>query len=496
MHDSLPQGGRAIDAAFPLINKLHIVPAVAQYERLLQELAQPSRPTVVSFLNQHAFNLSLKDAVFRDVLLGSDVLLRDGVGMAWCLRKLDVAPGLNMNGTDLIPAILKTYAGRRAVVLGTTRVYAEQAAQKLRETGLIVENVLDGFADDAAYLSAVVAARPDVVLLGMGMPKQERIAAQLAKSLAYPVLIINGGAILDFLAGRFPRAPQWLRHMRLEWLYRLSREPQRLWQRYVTGGAVFVCRVLQMRRRLSAPDRPVLDTTHSHEDSHIHPSTVSAAGNYLNGSSSVTTSEQAAATRHAVGESGIFSDADANIANLVQRVEAALTVSGAGVVQFIAANSGAGVSSVASAYAKASSLLHKRKVLLLSNSMAQAACSSLVGCVLDGQSVKSDSMQLTQARLFSEQHSYQDNYAVLADETVWAALRAQFDQVIVDATEPYGLTVAPHASGVVVVVEAETTHASVLRNLLGDLAAIHAQVVGTVLNKRRLHVPPAIYDRF
>jgi len=62
-----------------------------------------------------------------------------------------------------------------------------------------------------------------------------------------PMLVVNGGAILDFLAGRFPRAPKWMRTLGLEWLFRLVREPGRLFQRYVIGNGVFLWRAMRLK---------------------------------------------------------------------------------------------------------------------------------------------------------------------------------------------------------------------------------------------------------
>jgi exopolysaccharide biosynthesis WecB/TagA/CpsF family protein len=76
----------------------------------------------------------------------------------------------------------------------------------------------------------------------MGMPKQERVAALLARHLDYPCLIICGGAILDFLGGKVTRAPKAFRRIGMEWLYRFMLEPKRLFKRYMVGNFVFLYR--------------------------------------------------------------------------------------------------------------------------------------------------------------------------------------------------------------------------------------------------------------
>ena len=100
-------------------------------------------------------------------------------------------------------------------------------------------NVVDfsnGFHDHYFYVQRIKEALPDVVILGMGMPKQESIAILIRESCSHPCVIINGGAVLDFIAGRFPRAPAWMRSFGLEWFFRLVQEPKRMFSRYIVGG--------------------------------------------------------------------------------------------------------------------------------------------------------------------------------------------------------------------------------------------------------------------
>jgi exopolysaccharide biosynthesis WecB/TagA/CpsF family protein len=83
-----------------------------------------------------------------------------------------------------------------------------------------------------------------LIILGMGMPRQEIVALALRAALHRPCLIVCGGAILDFLGGRVPRAPRLLQGLGLEWAWRLAREPRRLFRRYVLGNPVFIGRAL------------------------------------------------------------------------------------------------------------------------------------------------------------------------------------------------------------------------------------------------------------
>ncbi|MGO1000165.1 WecB/TagA/CpsF family glycosyltransferase [Lysobacter sp. CA196] len=463
-----------------LLDRLDTVADSRGRRRLLDELRQPKRTIVVSFLNQHAFNLAWTDAAFCEDLLRSERLLRDGVGMAACLRLLARAPGLNMNGTDLIPQLVAAYVGRRVAVAGTDQPYLQRAVQLLRGQGLDIVCSIDGFGGEDRCVSTIAAARPELVILGMGMPRQERIAARLAGALEQPALIVNGGAILDFMAGRFPRAPQWLRRIGLEWLYRLLKEPRRLWRRYVLGGGQFLWRVLRLAW-----------------DSGDERETPSAA------SLSVDTDGSPTESSMSVDAESLFAQPQQRMAGLVQRLDAQMAGGGQRIVQFIAARPGEGVSSLAQAYAEASARLRKRKVLLLSDDLDRErawpclveealdrACASIVAAGDDDGNGR-----VTQARLSSDARGYQDNYAAIEDASVWSGLCKRFDEIVVDAKPAFGLVAAARASGVIVVVEAEVTRASAVRKLLDDLAAVNAQVLGSILNKHRSHLPRALHDR-
>ena len=151
---------------------------------------------------------------------------------------------MNMNGTDFIPELLAAYKGRRVAFWGTQEPYLSQAAQRSEALyGVQVVSVHDGFSRVETYIELARTLKPELIVLGMGMPKQENVAARLA-DMGRPCLIVCGGAILDFIGGKVTRAPNWLRRLGGEWLYRLCREPKRLFVRYVVGNPLFLLRAL------------------------------------------------------------------------------------------------------------------------------------------------------------------------------------------------------------------------------------------------------------
>ncbi|MFF7061493.1 WecB/TagA/CpsF family glycosyltransferase [Pseudomonas sp. NPDC008258] len=227
-----------------IINGLEVVPDSSAAQRLLDRLAAPQCATVLGFVNAHAMNLVVRDAAYCQALSAADVLLRDGSGMAILYRRMGLEPGLNMNGTDFIPSLMSAYRGRRVAFWGTQQPYLNQAVQRCEALfGVLPVSVHDGFASVDTYLNLAKDHQPELIVLGMGMPKQEAVAARLA-AVGGPCLIVCGGAILDFLGGKVSRAPHWLRRLGGEWAYRLLREPKRLFMRYVVGNPLFLLRTL------------------------------------------------------------------------------------------------------------------------------------------------------------------------------------------------------------------------------------------------------------
>lgn len=205
----------------------------------------------LGFLNQHGFNLITKDKVIAEDFQQLDYLLRDGIGIKLALKLFNFNPKANLNGTDFIPQLLQRFEGVDAqyFIFGTQFPWLELGAKSLLPNSPVV--LLDGFKESSEYLQCLSEIRDSskfsVILLAMGMPKQENLAAQIKTALPGKGVVICGGAIVDFQAGRFQRAPGWVRSLSLEWLYRLIKEPKRLFKRYVVGIPLFFLRLMRLK---------------------------------------------------------------------------------------------------------------------------------------------------------------------------------------------------------------------------------------------------------
>jgi N-acetylglucosaminyldiphosphoundecaprenol N-acetyl-beta-D-mannosaminyltransferase len=232
-----------------IIEKTLVVHTSAEEQSLLDSLASGTAPRVLGFVNAHAMNTSAADARFYEAFVKLDILLRDGFGMAILFRMLHRDPGLNMNGTDFIPKVISAYKGRTVAFWGTQEPYVGLASAFCQaKYGVRIVSVENGFQDTSRYLCLARSERPELIVLGMGMPKQESVARALAADVGHAPLIVCGGAILDFLGGKVPRAPAWVRQSGTEWLYRLYREPKRLFRRYIFGNPAFLLKLFVWRR--------------------------------------------------------------------------------------------------------------------------------------------------------------------------------------------------------------------------------------------------------
>lgn len=249
-HTSRQSDERAWAERWPLlIHKIQRVPDEPAALALLAQLARPRAPGVLAFANAHALNCAARDPGFFDALMCADVLLRDGSGMATLFKLQGMLPGLNLNGTDLIPALMRRFDGRPTALFGTQDPYLQRALDHIQAQLMPASSFVraHGFNTVDAYVSLAQAQQSELIVLGMGMPRQEEVAQALREQLTHPCLIVCGGAILDFLGGKTPRAPAWMQRSGTEWVYRLACEPRRLFKRYVVGNPAFVWRALQLR---------------------------------------------------------------------------------------------------------------------------------------------------------------------------------------------------------------------------------------------------------
>ena len=206
----------------------------------------------LGWLNANNANIMRERPDYRAVL-DRFLILPDGVGVDIASLILHGRPfPANLNGTDFAPALIRHVAmPMRVALIGAKREVAEQAAADF--AGMSPRHefrvIMDGFyskAAEPAVLDAIAAYRPHLLLVCMGVPRQELFIAQKITP-AHCTVAVAAGALFDLHTGAIPRAAPWMRGLRLEWLARLWHEPTRLWRRYILGNPIFLARVAAQR---------------------------------------------------------------------------------------------------------------------------------------------------------------------------------------------------------------------------------------------------------
>jgi len=202
-------------------------------------------PMLVTFVNPQAWTLARRDTGFAPLLTRFDLVLPDGIGVArtaaW-LKRRPVAR-LSFDASSLYHPVFRTLEARRGslFIIGAAPGVAEQAAARMQEAypGIRLEGCLDGYAELKAARARILEADPDLVLCGMGAPRQERFLAGL-KAAGFRGVAFTCGGFLDQLAQAETYYPAWIDRLELRWLYRIWMEPGRLWRRYAIDYLPFL----------------------------------------------------------------------------------------------------------------------------------------------------------------------------------------------------------------------------------------------------------------
>src|ERR687892_232608 len=227
------------------------------------------RARIVHQCNAYNLLLASKDPTYQTVMNRGDLNLPDGWPAVWAGRRLGVPVGERVAGADLCDAVFRRgiQTGLRHFFYGGTEATLERLVAHLRRNypGIEIAGVYAPpfrplTRSERGRITALVnGARPDVVWVGLGTPKQDYWMDEFRDRLDAGVLV-GVGAVFDFLSGTKRRAPRWMQRSGLEWLHRLASEPRRLWRRYLLGNPEFVLRVAgqlgrERLRRTSASGR-------------------------------------------------------------------------------------------------------------------------------------------------------------------------------------------------------------------------------------------------
>jgi N-acetylglucosaminyldiphosphoundecaprenol N-acetyl-beta-D-mannosaminyltransferase len=210
--------------------------------RVIAAAVKKREKTIIANHNLHSVYLFHHDAKMRSFYESAAYVHIDGMPLVFWGRLLgmDLAAKNRVTYVDWIVPLLKMAAanGWRVFYLGGAAAVTAEAAQRVAaDFPGLPQRFHHGFfdlhgAENKEVLAAINAFRPQLLLVGMGMPRQEHWILDNYEEIAADV-VLTAGACFDCLAGVLPTPPRWLGKLGLEWIYRLAHEPRRLWKRYL-----------------------------------------------------------------------------------------------------------------------------------------------------------------------------------------------------------------------------------------------------------------------
>lgn len=233
------------------LKELKIVESKKELEAL------PEGKLLINTINAHSYNTALKDDFFAEALMKGDALIPDGASIVMACRKLKAKsqPKERIAGWDLFTMEMERLnrKGGTCFFMGSS----EKVLKLIREKGktvypnIRIETYSPPYkpefseAENREIIEAINRANPDLLWIGMTAPKQEKWSYRHWNELHIHCHCGTIGAVFDFFAGTMERAPMWWQEHSLEWLYRLIKEPKRMWRRYIIGNTLFIRNVMR-----------------------------------------------------------------------------------------------------------------------------------------------------------------------------------------------------------------------------------------------------------
>lgn len=228
---------------------------IIESKKELEALAEGK--LLINTINAHSYNTALKDAFFAEALMKGDALIPDGASIVMACRKLKAKsqPKERIAGWDLFTMEMERLnrKGGKCFFMGSSEKVLKLIREKAKTVypNIQIETYSPPYKPEFSdeenrdIIEAINRANPDLLWIGMTAPKQEKWAYRHWKELNIHCHCGTIGAVFDFFAGTMERAPIWWQEHSLEWLYRLIKEPRRMWRRYIIGNTLFIRNILK-----------------------------------------------------------------------------------------------------------------------------------------------------------------------------------------------------------------------------------------------------------
>lgn len=231
-----------------------------------EELSRlPEGKLLINTINAHSYNTAQKDVVFAEALTNGDVLIPDGASIVKACRwiKAKSQPKERIAGWDLFVHEMERVnkenegAKKKVMFLGSSNNVLALIKARAEKDYPNIEVItfsppykpVFSDEDNRIMIEAINNTKPDLLWIGMTAPKQEKWAYEHWNELNINCHAGTIGAVFDFYAGTIQRAPMWWQEHSLEWLYRLLKEPKRMWRRYLIGNILFLWNVFTKEYR-------------------------------------------------------------------------------------------------------------------------------------------------------------------------------------------------------------------------------------------------------
>lgn len=215
--------------------------------KILEFVIEKKEGRLITYVNQHCFNVYVSDEVYRDILLNNFIIYYDGIGMYYVLKYLFGRNPKKFNASDINYAIINYLLKNKIKMFLIGGNFLSEQLLQLEKS--IYFGYHNGYFNDSQIneiANQIAAFNAEVIVVGMGVPRQEMVAIQLSKMLPNKIYICVGN-FLEFYFGNQKRMPQILRNTGIEWIYRIILEPRRLLKRYLIGIPLFLYRVIKFK---------------------------------------------------------------------------------------------------------------------------------------------------------------------------------------------------------------------------------------------------------
>lgn len=222
-----------------------------EVKSIVEEALNKNSNLLLTYFNQHCYNHYISHSNYKELIDRRFTVYSDGIGIYFALKYIGYNSAENFNASDFNYCLFDLFAkkNKRIFLIGGDFL-EETIFEKAKTDSINLVGYSSGFFEKREYdslIKSINSTAPNIIIIGMGVPTQEFLAAGLSKSIIVDEIICVGN-FLEFYFGTKPRIPSFLRNIGIEWLFRLISEPKRLWKRYLFGVPKFIVNVYRFKK--------------------------------------------------------------------------------------------------------------------------------------------------------------------------------------------------------------------------------------------------------